>query len=207
MKKTLIILYFFLPLIVYGSGESDEIEMPEVYTVIDVKNSFAINNGNFLDIELNLPYTKPEGVTRIFHPAASYMEGILVERLIVDGSPVKVRGGYHGYDPSDIIIVPVDVEEQRQLFLYRFEYERGKSPHIRSDFWDFDPETAEKTPMLGYVDSTTVVNRPRFARKLLIPIDAQEAYMTYRIVFPDGRLSDSETVYWEFDWPEDFGRD
>ena len=197
-NKFLILLLFISTLLVALSSEEKHIS-PDIYEVIET-NNWLLNNHEFYGINLSLPYFKPAGITEIFNPEYSDMEAILIEKLVVDGILISKTAGMHGYDPGDIEVTKVDPGGSRLFYFLELYMVDARDPYFRFDFWDFDPETSYLRQMIPL--SEIMLNEPSSARSFRIPIDAQEAFMTYRIVFPNGMVSESETVYWKFNLPE-----
>ena len=103
---------------------------------------------------------------------------------------MKTNRGYDSFEMDGVYtkdIAPYEINLQHSI---RLEFEIFKKTHVslfyRNDYWEEYP-----------------VN----LREYKISIDAKEAYMTYRIVFPGGIRTEPITVYWKFDWPSEFGWD
>ena len=187
MKK-LIFLLGIVSSSLYAGGESEEVDIPENFIVIE-PNNLMTNNNYFVALELELPYTKPYGITKLFDPFYHNDAAIIfIDNLIVDGKLMKTNRGYVSFETDGVYtqnIGPYKINLQHRVILY---FNTVKKNYVSLVYWnDYWAEY------------------PLNLREYKISVDAKEAYMTYRIVFPGGIRTEPITVYWKFDWPSEFG--
>ena len=178
MRKTLLVLIFFIGnFFIFARGSIELPQNPINLGRIEVSD-------NKRQIEIFLPYNKPEGIDEIY---SMDLIGISISLIKGDGRIIRPRRLWMGSNDSlrerEAYVEGIETENMNLYF--RMVWNRYIDGN--KAFLYYRTVNLNRGETFGYS----------------IPINTREIYITYRIRFPDRpetEATEEQTIFFEIDW-------